>query len=824
MVGGYPQIGIAAKLRWTEEETREETRRGPLDGIRVVDLSTVVTGPFATQVLGDLGADVIKVEPPGGDALRSNGSAATPGMSALFLHTNRNKRSIVLDLKTAEDRRALLALIQTTDVLVHSSRADAMRRLGLHPAEIAASNPQVITCVISGFGEHGPYAGRAALDDLIQTYVGLPSLEGRVGGHPHYVPIFMARISALFAVQAIIAALIQRKRTGRGEQIDVPMFETLAHLLLSDHLFGWTFEPPLGEAGYVRALTPERRPYTTSNGYLCANIYNDTHWKRFCEVVGAPEFKTDPRFIDLRSRTENFGALCDFVTGKLSSRTTDEWLALLNAADIPAMPLHTLHSLIDDLHLRESGFLAQVQHPTEGLLLSPGIPTRWSRSRPSVRRHAPRLGEHSREIMQEVKVRERAAGAPAKATTQNGPPLAGIRVIDLTSVVFGPYATQLMADLGADVIKVEPPKGDAFRYNGPARHRSMSAMYLNVNRNKRSVVLDLKHAHGREALLRLIRTADVLVFNVRPNAMARLGLTYEDVAAVNPRIIYCSAVGYGQSGPYAAKPAYDELIQGAVALPWLEQQIVGRPQYVPMLISDRTAGLTLLYAMLAALYCRDSTGQGQAVEVPMFETMAQLVLADHLGGATFQPALGEPGYRRALSRNRGPFPTRDGYLSVSTIQDRHWKKFCAVVGEATLERDTRFIYQSGRVENSEALFIAISEILSRATNAEWLERLRTADVPVAAMNTLNGLLEDPHLIANGFIQFVNHPTEGKIRTLSNPVTWASWSLKEEQPAPRLGEHTESILSELGYTVAEIVTLTTSVSNDFAATRDLRVGG
>jgi len=778
---------------------REDNRvGGPLAGVRIVEMSSVVMGPFATQILGDLGADVIKVEPPGGDVLRNNGPSRNPRMSALFLHSNRNKRSIVLDLKEEAARESLLSLLKTADVLLHSNRADVMRRLHLDPETLTGANPGLVVCAITGFGSDGEYAGRPALDDLVQAHAALPELEKRVGGHAHYVPIFLARISALFAVQAVISALIRRHRTSAGAEIEVPMFETLAHLILSDHLYGRTFSPPIGNEGYIRALTPERRPYTTSDGYLCANIYNDRHWRRFCDVVGAPELKSDPRFADMRARTENFSALCGFITAKLSTRPTADWVRILGEADIPVMPLHTLDSLINDKHLRESGFLRHADHPTEGRLLGPGIPTRWSASPPAIRRHAPALGEHTREILAEIRDRKPSA-APAQTARadSNQLPLAGIRVIDLTTVVLGPYATQLMGEQGADIIKIEAPEGDVFRRNGPARNAGMSAMYLNVNRNKRSVVLDLKQPEGRDALLQLAGSADVLVFNVRPRAMARLGLSYDEVAAVNPDIIYCSATGYGQTGPYADKPAYDELIQGAVALPYLEAQILGHPQYAPFLLSDRTTGLTLLYSVLAALYFRQQTGKGQALEVPMFESIAQLVLADHLGAATFDPPLGPPGYHRALSRNRGPYRTRDGFLSVSTIQDRHWTRFCAAIRNPELASDARFSDQSSRVRNSEALCGIVSGILATAGNEEWLRTLDAAEVPAAALNTLQSLIADPHLQSKHFIHAIDHPTEGALHALSHPVLWKGIQAFAARHAPRLGEHTKELLAEVG---------------------------
>ena len=261
-------------------------------------------------------------------------------------------------------------------------------------------------------------------------------------------------------------------------------------------------------------------------------------------------------------------------------------------------------------------------------------------------------------------------------------PLHGIRIIDMTSVLMGPFASQALGDMGADVVKIEAPAGDLVRQIGPARHEGMGPIFLNANRNKRSVVLDLKRPEGVQALKRLLVDADVLMTNVRPQAMARLGLDYEVVSAINPRLVYAGLFGFGQDGPYAARPAYDDLIQGAVGIPSLVARVGdGTPRYVPVTMVDRTVGTTAVGAIAAALYRREKRGVGQSIEVPMFETMVPFVLGEHLAGESYDPPLGPAGYSRLLARERTPFPTRDGYVCALIYTDQHWRAFFRELGE-----------------------------------------------------------------------------------------------------------------------------------------------
>jgi len=370
-------------------------------------------------------------------------------------------------------------------------------------------------------------------------------------------------------------------------------------------------------------------------------------------------------------------------------------------------------------------------------------------------------------------------------------PLRGVRVLDLTTVVMGPSATQILGDLGADVVKVETPGGDTVRLIGPWRNPGMGPLFLQANRNKRGIVLDLKTPQGKSAALTLAAAADVLVSNVRPQGLRRLGLDYESLGAGNPKLIYCSAVGYGSDGPYAGAAVYDDLMQAASGISGLFQLVDGAPRYAPVNICDRVVGLYVVNAVTSALYHRAVTGEGQFIEVPMFETMAQFVLADHMGGAVFDPPEGPMGYRRLTSRTRGPYPTSDGHLAVLVYTDRQWRDFTALVGEPDLmARDARFATQDARTRHAEDMGTYLASHLIKKTTEVWLKALRALDIAACKVNTLEDLLTDPHLTAVDFFEEFEHPTEGKIRTPRFPVRFSRSPASIRRPAPRLGEHTD----------------------------------
>jgi crotonobetainyl-CoA:carnitine CoA-transferase CaiB-like acyl-CoA transferase len=389
---------------------------------------------------------------------------------------------------------------------------------------------------------------------------------------------------------------------------------------------------------------------------------------------------------------------------------------------------------------------------------------------------------------------------PASGPAPAGP-LAGIRIIDLSVMLLGPYATKVLGDLGADIVKVEPPAGDGRRTYGPRRHPDMAAQFMNVNRAKRSIVLDLKRPSGRAALLRLAAGADALVHNSRPQAMVRLGLDYAAVRQVRPDIVYCAATGFGQSGRYAAKPAYDDVIQGLSGIPALIGKVVGKPQFLPVNIADRICGVFFANALLAALLQRARTGIGQYVEVPMFESMAEFVLSEHMWSDNFDPP--EPLAEGSRLFDRRPYATRDGWICVMAATDQQWAGLCRVIGRPELLDDPRFARRAVRNRNLSAVYAITESAMTERTNAQWLEAFAAADVPAAPVHTMEDLVADPHLADVGFFRTEEHPSEGRIRSMAVASSWSATPPDNRRHAPRLGEHSRELLAEAGYSGAEI---------------------
>ncbi|QJR81072.1 CoA transferase [Alteromonas pelagimontana] len=381
--------------------------------------------------------------------------------------------------------------------------------------------------------------------------------------------------------------------------------------------------------------------------------------------------------------------------------------------------------------------------------------------------------------------------------------LNGIKVIDLTTIVLGPYATQFLGDFGADIIKVENISGDLFRTVRPGRSDEMGAGFINCNRNKRSIAIDLKTRDGKNVLEKLVKEADVVVHNMRTSTATRLGIDYESLKKINGEIVYCFAPGYGQNGIYAEKPAYDDIIQAESGLAYLNKSTDGQPRFIPTIICDKVGGMHLAMAVLAGMVHRLQHGVGCKLEAPMFEGMVSFLMTEQLAGESFVPPLGGTGYERLTSPYRKPFPTKDGYISILPYSTRHWQKFFTLIGRADMVTHQHVTDPVIRSENVGSLYKIVSESTPAKTTAQWVDDLTAIDVPFAPVNDIASLLTDPHLTSQSFFREYDHPTEGRLREAGSPFYAEDVELSDNLPSPRLGEHTAVILQELGYEEPEI---------------------
>ncbi len=387
------------------------------------------------------------------------------------------------------------------------------------------------------------------------------------------------------------------------------------------------------------------------------------------------------------------------------------------------------------------------------------------------------------------------------------PLLSGIRVVDLTSVIMGPFATGQLGALGADIVKIEPPTGEAVRHIGPMKSAMMGAMFLNANRNKRSVCLDLKDKTAQSALHRIVAGADVVVHNMRRRAAARVGIDAETLRAVNPRLIHCTAVGFAKGGDYQDAAAYDDVVQALSGFAAVNANAKGEPRYIPQIAVDKISGLFIVEGILAALLHRERTGEARVFEVTMLECAAHFLLTEHLQGQIYDPPIGPPGYARLMNPYRRPYPTKDGFVAVLPYIDKHWDKILPIIGREDVLKEDWFRTVTTRSAKVRELYAMVDAIMPTRTTEEWLALFREADIPCGPVNSLEDLFEDPHLKSSGFFVEHEHPTEGKLRVTRHPIDFGPTD--PDRPAPANGEHTREILREAGLSEAEIDALAAS---------------
>ncbi len=381
--------------------------------------------------------------------------------------------------------------------------------------------------------------------------------------------------------------------------------------------------------------------------------------------------------------------------------------------------------------------------------------------------------------------------------------LKGIKIVDLTTVVLGPYATKMLGDLGADVIKVESLAGDVFRAVRPGRSTAMGAGFLNANRNKRSVALDLRDPAALAALHAIVATADVVVHNMRPKSAQRLGVAFEQLREINPSIVYCYAAGFGQDGPFADEPAYDDTIQAASGIAWMNQNAAGEPRFLPTIVADKVGGLHLAISVLAGLASRSREGGAVCIEAPMFESLVSFLMLEQLAGQSFAPPLGGLGYDRILSPHRKPFRTADGFISIIPYNAAHWIAFLRLIGREDLTDDPRVTDGATRSRSIDTLYALIDEATPSRPTDEWIDLLRERDIPCARVNRLEELFDHPHLRAVEMFHREEHPTQGELTATRSPFRVVGEALYPDRPAPELGQDSRDVFGEAGLAEAEI---------------------
>lgn len=813
----------------------------PLAGLRVLDFSRVLSGPMGTMFMADLGAHVIKVEDLLGTDTTRHNPPYIGGESHYFLSLNRNKESLALDLKHPEGKEIALRLAAQSDIVVENFRPGVADRLGLGYEALSKLNQGIIYSSISGFGQTGPLRNKTAYDIVIQALTGAIAVTGEPDRPPVKMGLPLAdELSALFSTIGILAALEKRERTGRGTYLDVSMFDTGVSLLsYMANVYFATGESARRLGSRHQTIYPYNA-FQTQDGYIVVAAFTQAFWRKFCGVLGREDLPSDPRFGSFAGRNKNRSELGAILEPIMRSRTTSQWEKALDIGDVPNGPVNSVAEAIEMEQTIARRMVVEMDHPVAGKLRSLATPFNFdfegSPFEPECRA-APVVGQHTESILRELLgydeatiarlAKDKAVGlsivpgktsampraapaaAPQAATKDDTLPLAGIRVLDLTRMFAGPYGGEILADLGAEVIKVEEPRiGDPTRSNIPFIKKE-STYFMALNRGKKSVVLNLKTPEGRDTLLDLVAKSDVLIENYRVGVMDRLGLSYADLRKRNPHIVLCSISGYGKTGPLKDKISFDlvnQAMAGTMAITGEEDR---PPVRIGLPVGDLNGGIFSAVVILAALQGRRRTGKGAAIDLGLHDLlisllgyMGQLYL---LTGESPRPV----GSGHHHIAPYGAFEASDGYVVVAAFTQGFWAKFARTIGRPELIEDPRFVTIDTRKDHKEELNALIAPIMLTKTIDEWLVELEAGDVPCARVASVGEVLTSPQAIAREIVFDFEHPSVGKVRTVGTPFRADGRPWRSPLPPPILGQHTSEVLSSvLGYSaerVAQVIT-------------------
>lgn len=813
-----------------EVKSPESAHPAPLDGLRVVDFSRMLSGPLSTMILGDLGAYVIRVEDLEGTDTTRHNHPFINGESHYFLSLNRNKESISIDLKTEAGRCIAVDLVRQADIVVENFRHGVAKRLGLDYESLKSVNPRLVYCSITGFGQTGPWRDKTAYDLVIQAVTGAMSMTGEAGRAPAKMGLPLAdEMSSLYAGIAMLAGIRRRERTGLGCYLDISMFDGgISMLSYLANIFFATGKSHRASGSAHEGMYPYNA-FETADGHIVVAAITNAFWRNFCTVIGRPDLGENPKYRAFKDRVACRDELAAVIEPLMKRHATAHWSGALDAGDIPNGPVTSVQEAIEMAHSQHRGMITEFDHPVCGRQKTLGSPFHIGYSDGSAHvapcRPPPVVGQHTAAILQtllgydEGRIRELADARVVRTSqvpggTAVGPrspasevpppvhpdadalPLEGLRVLDLTRMLAGPYGTLILADLGADVIKVEAPRtGDLTRHNIP-RMGEHSTYFMAVNRGKRSVTLDLKSEEGRAALLRLARTSDVIIENFRPGVMDRLGLGFQALCRIKPDIVLCSISGFGQTGPLRDKTSFDLVNQAVAGIMSVTGEAGRPPVRAGLPVADLSGGIYAVFGVLAALYNRSRTGRGMHVDLAMHDILVSLL--GYVGQLYFTTGevprpVGSGHHHIAPYR---AFLASDGYFVIAAFTQVFWEKFARAMAIPGLLEDPRFGDITTRKHNKAALYEIVDPVFLTRTVDEWLEFFHAADVPVARVNTVGDAVSCEQARVREIVFEYEHTDLGTVRAVGTPFRCNGRPWRASLPPPALGEHNAEVLGSL----------------------------
>ncbi|MFC2058213.1 CaiB/BaiF CoA transferase family protein [Chloroflexota bacterium] len=763
---------------------------GAYNGLKIIDLSDGIAGSYAGTLLAEMGADTIKVEPPQGSTLRG-----LPG----FHVWNRSKRSITIDLQH-EGQGDIRHLLTEADVVISDFLPLEARELHLEYSDIASINPQVIYCAMPPLGSRGPHANTPMNDDLVAAYGGFFAAQWAYREGPVYIIIPLASYgAALLAAGAVGAALFARERTGRGQQVEVSW---LAGSFASQMSFVVDSETPqesLWERDPLGGFSPAYRLYKASDDWLCIACVHGVFWNKLCFALGMPELISDPRYADapLGIAIEHRPALKKSFAEAIATRTRSEWVRILQENDVPCAPVMTPFDFINDPQVVHNGMRVEVDDPELGKTIQIGVPVTLSRTPGSILYPAPRLGQHNNEVLNEL----REGGQPSAISTKSAPKqpqqkatLSGIQVVDFTTYIAGGQVGRTLAEMGADVIKVESIEGDPYRL--------VPYGFMAQNRGKRDICIDLTSREGQSIINKLVQRADIVVENFRPGVAKRLNMDYETVRNTRPKIIYCSVTGYGSDGPYISLPGLDQLVKAMSGLMQAQGDRQGEPVDLRVGFLDNICALIAIYGTLAALYHRERTGEGQLVEANIISA-ALLVQSGDLIFYEGKPPGPEGGVDLiGLSALRRLYQAKDGWLMLSIQKNEQWPSFAQAINRSDLDK----LYSAQKALSSSRdgeLARILEKVFCTRSVDEWLQLFNAAEIPCSPVLSYRDLYKDPHVEANELFAIEDNPEWGRVWVTDSLAKFPNMPGKVQYGTPCLGEHSDEIMLELGYNQPQI---------------------